>query len=193
MILRTEWLKIGSIVFVVVFIITLILVFTEGKKKDSINAYDVALTALRNNSPEALDLLEKVAIDYRSSNNAADALIKLGNSYFNQKDFDSSEKFYAQYIDKYGDDPIYTFNAYNGIGAIYEERGDYQKAGEMYEKFISKNNNSVFLPMMYLNAGKAYFYSGDKNAAKRNFIKITENFTDSEEKQEAHYFLELLD
>jgi len=46
--------------------------------------------------------------------------------------------------------------------------------------------------MMLLNAGKAYYLAGDKDAARRNFEAITENFQDSREKQEAAFFLEML-
>lgn len=190
--IRNEWIKIGSTVLTVVIVITLALVFVKGRRRDAINAYDVALTALNNDSPEALDLLKRVVDDYSGSSNAADALIKLGNSYYNKKDFDSSEKYFKKYIDTFSDNPIYVLNAYNGLGGIYEEKGEYRKAGEMYEQYIKKYSNSVFLSMMYLNAGKAYFFEGNKIAARRNFKKIAENYIDSREKQEALYYLELL-
>ncbi len=190
--LRNEWLKIVSTVLVVIIVITVSFFIVKGKRKGSINAYDVALTALRNDAPEALDLLKRVAKDYGGSRSAADALIHLGNEYYQNKDFDSSEKFFNQYIDRFSDDPIYTFTAYNGLGGIYEEKGEYGKAGEIYEKFISGFKLSVFLPLMYLKAGKAYFNTGDKEAARRNFIKITENYKDSKENQEATFFLDLM-
>ncbi len=130
---------------------------------------------------------------YGGSNEAADALIKLGNSYYSSKDFDIAEQYFKKYINKFSDNPIYVFNAYNSLGGIYEEKGDYYQAGETYEQFTKKFHNSVFLPLMYLNAGKAYFKNGEKNAARRNFEKIAENFKDSKEKQEAIYYLKLLD
>ena len=117
----------------------------------------------------------------------------------------SQDSFYAQdtlilsanvlvheLLHSYADDPIYIFNAYNSLGSIYEEKGDYTKAGEIYEIFISKYKNSVFLPTMLLNAGKAYYLSKNIDDAKRNFLKITNDFKDSKQKQEAVFFLELL-
>ena len=190
--LRTEWIKIGSIILVVGIVVTLAFIFVGGKRKKAVNAYDTALNALNNDAPEALDLLEKVVEDYDGSRNVPDALIKLGNTYFLQKDYDSSEKFFKRYVDNYSNDPIYAFNAYNGLGGIYEERGEYRKAGEMYEQYISRFNNSAFLPIMYLNAGKVYYHASDKEAARRNFLTILENFKDSREKQEAAFFMELL-
>ena len=62
----------------------------------------------------------------------------------------------------------------------------------MYEQFTKKYSNSVFLSIMYLNAGKAYYIAGDKIAARRNFERIVEDYKDSREKQEASYYLELL-
>ena len=190
--LKNEWLKIGSTILVVVLVISLAFFIVRGKKRSAVNAFDVAFTALNNNAPEALDLLRRVVEDYSGSIKAGEALIKLGNSYFLLKDYDSSEKYFKLYINKFSDDPIYAFNAYNSLGGIYEDKGDYLKAAETYENFINKFSNSVFLPKMFLSAGKAYYLSGDNNAAKRNFTNITNNFKDSKEKQEATYFLEIL-
>ncbi len=190
--LRNEWLKIGSTILVVVLVISLAFFIVRGKRRSAINAFDVAFTALNNDAPEALDLLKRVVEDYGGSRISGEALIKLGNSYFLMKDYDSAEKYFKQYIDKFSDDPIYVFNAYNSLGGIYEDKGDYLKAAEIYENFINKFSNSIFLSKMFLNAGKAYFLTGDMNAAKRNFTNITNNYKDSIEKQEATYFLEIL-
>ena len=191
-VLRAEWLKISSTILVVIVVVGLAFLIVSGKKRGAINAYDAALTALSNNSPEALDLLKRVTEDYSGSRSSASALIQLGNSYFQIKDYDSSEKYFNQYIKKFSSDPVYTFNAYNGLAGIYEEKGEFLKAGEMYEQYITKNKLSSFLPMMHLNAGKAYHQGGNKEAAKQNFMTLIENYSDSREKQEAIFFLEIM-
>ena len=190
--LQKEWLKIVSTVIVVILVVTGSFLIVHGKRIGSINAYDAALTALSNDAPEALDLLKTVVNDYGGSREAKDALIYLGNAYFQNQDYDSAKFFFQKYIKEFSDDPIFSFNAYNGLGGIYEEEGEFGKAGEIYEQFASRFEKSVFLPLMYLNAGKSYFHAGDKEAAKRNFLKITENYNDSKENQEAAFYLELL-
>jgi len=190
--LRKEWLKIGSTVLAVVLVISISLIVVKGRRKSAMNAYDAAMTAIANDAPEALDLLKRVVEDHEGSKRAGDALIKLGNSYFQLNDLDSAEKYYSQYINRFSNDPVYTFNAYNGLGGVYEEKGEYGKAGETYEKYIKKHKNSIFISNMCLNAGKAYYLSGDKDSARRNFLIITNDYKDSREKQEASYFLGLL-
>jgi len=190
--LRKEWIKIGSMILGVIVIITISLYIVKGKDKSEINAYDIVLNAYANNAPESIDLLSKFVDNYSGSKKAAEVLIWLGNNYFAQKDYDSAEKYYMKYINNYSNNPIYQFNAYNGLGGIYEENGDFSKAGKIYEEFLSKYSNSVFAPMMYLNAGKAYYRADDKNAALRNFNKIIESYGDSREKQESTYYIELL-
>ena len=190
--IRDEWIKIGSTVLVVVLIISASFLFVNGRRKGAINAYDAAMTALANNAPEAKDLLQRVVNDYSGSDLAGDALMQLANSAFKDKDYDTAEKYFKRYIDKFGQDPVYLFNAYNGLGSIYEERKDYEKAGELYTRFAAKNKDSVFLPVMLLNAGKAYMLAGNKDKARQQFTKITEEYSDSREKQEADYFLGML-
>ncbi len=190
--LRKEWIKIGSIILSVIVVITISLYIVRGKSRSEINAYDIALNAYANNAPEAVDLFEKFVDNYSGSKRVAEILIQLGNNYFTQKDYDSAEKYYMKYIENFSNDPIYEFNAYNGLGGIYEENGDFSRAGKIYEEFISKHRSSVFTSMMYLNAGKAYYQADDKDAALRNFNKILETYGDSIEKQESSYYIELL-
>ena len=190
--LRKEKIKIVCTISGVIIIVVISLFLVKGRSSSEMNAFDLALNAYNNDAPEAMDLLSKFVDRYGGSKKAEEALIKLGNHYFAQKNFDAAEKYYLEYIKKFSGNPIYGFNAYNGLGGIYEERGDYRKAGEIYEEFINKNKNSVFLSLMYLNAGKAYFLAGDKDAAIHNFNAIINSFGDSREKQEAIFYREML-
>jgi TolA-binding protein len=190
--LQDEWLKIGSIVLVVVVVSAIALLIVNGRKKGEINAYDAAMIALQNNAPEAPDLLKKIVNKYGGSRSAADALIQLGNRYYIQKDLNNSEKYYKEYIDKYTGDPVYGFNAYNNLGSIYEEKGDFKKAASTYEQYTKKYQTSVFNTIMYLNAGKAFIQAGDNDSAKKNLMSIVQNSQDSQEKVEALYYLESL-
>jgi predicted negative regulator of RcsB-dependent stress response len=190
--LKLEWLKITATVLAVVLVVALSILFVHGRKKGEINAYDAALTAMKNNAPEANDLLKRVTEKYGGTESAAEALIQLGNRYYQQKDLKNSEQCYTEFIKKYAKDPVVGFNAYNNLGSVYEEKGDFKSAARTYESFNGKFKNSVFASIMYLNAGKAYLLAGDKDSARKNFAKITEQYRDSREKQEALYYIETL-
>ncbi len=188
---RVEWVKIASTIGAVVLIATVSLLLVNMKKRGEIQSYDAALAAVQNNAPEATDLLRKVAFD-SGGPNAADALLQLGNRYYQNKDLDNSEKCYTEFIKKYARDPLYGFTAYFNLGGIFEEKGNFKAAAEIYEKYNDKFRNSVFAPKMLLSAGKAYLHAGEKEPAKKNFQIVSENPKDSRDKQEALYYLETL-
>ncbi|HDY88641.1 MAG TPA: tetratricopeptide repeat protein [bacterium] len=190
--IRNEWVKIGSIILGVIVIVSVSLFTVRGLERSEINAYDIAINAFINNEPEATELLTKYINSHGGSKRAAGILINLGNQYYARRDYDSAESYFKKYIKKFSKDPLYGFNAYNALGGIYEEKENYIEAGKIYEEFISKYDKSFFVPKMYLNAGNAYYLGGDKDSAIRNYNKIVNSYGDSKEKQEAIFYLEML-
>ena len=191
--MKTEWIKIGGTILVVVLVISLGTFFFKSRRNAEINAYDAALTALQNDAPEALDLLKNVVDNHGGSKRAADALLRLGNLCFQEKEYDLSEKYFTQYINKYTGDPLSDYNAFSGLGVVLEEKGEYIKAAETYVQYLSKHKNSPFDSMMWINIAKAYWLAGEKEASKQFFTKVIEKPHDSDEKQEALYYLQMLD
>ena len=188
---RDEWVKIVGTVLAVVLVVFAATMITNGRKRSEANAYDAALSALQSNAPEASALLNAVVDKYGRSQRAADALLRLGNLHFQEKDFEQSEKYFSQFIKKFGGDPLSDFNAYNGLGIALEEKGEPAKAAEVYKKFISQHKNSPFDTLMQLAAAKAFWLAGDKTSAKEYFSKVAKQTIDSQEKQEALYYLEM--
>jgi TolA-binding protein len=188
---RSEWVKIASTIGAVCLIVIVSLLLVNMKKRSDTSSYDAALTALQNNAPEANDLLKKVAFKSGGSH-AAEALLQLGNRYYQNKDLENSEKCYTEFIKKYSSDPLYGFTAYFNLAGIFEEKGNFKAAAETYEKYINNFKDSVLSPKMHLSAGRAYLLAGDKESAKKNFLAITETPKDSRDKQEALYYLETL-
>ena len=190
--LKTEWIKIVSTVVAVALVISISLLIVGGRKKSELNAYDAAFTALQNNAPEANDLLMKYAKKYSGSDGAAEALIQLGNRAFQQKDIANSEKYYTEFIKKFSKDPVLGFNAYNNLGSVYEEKGDFKAAAKTYETYTQKFKDSTFNPTMLLNSGKAHLLAGEKDLARIAFQKINDSYRDSNEKLEALSYLEMM-
>ncbi len=189
--IESEWLKIMVTVAVVIVVAVGSVFWAGSREKGAVNAYDQALIALRNNSPEALDLLHRVSSEYGGYPQGEEALVLMGNEYYQRKEYDKAAESFQTYIKKY-DNPLNTFSAYNTLGSIQEAAGDFNKAGETYSAFIKEHGQSAFLPTMYLNAGKAFYLAGDKEAAKRLFETLSDKFNDSPQRQEASYYLELL-
>lgn len=187
-----EWTKIVATVAIVAVIVGISYLIVSSQRRGAVNAYNMAITALGNDSPEALDLLDGFVDRYGWSRQAEEALIRLGNEYFQRGRYDEAADAYNAYIDKYNDNSIHIFNAFSGLGAIIEQRGDYLEAAELYETYIHKFERSVFMPSMYLSAGKAYYLGGNMDAAKRNLSVLTDKYANTTERTEAGYYLELV-
>jgi TolA-binding protein len=187
--LKTEWVKIGSTFLAVILIVAVSLLIVQGRKHGEVKSYDAAMAALEKNAPETNDLLRTFVNKYSGSDYAGEALIQLGNRYFIAKDYAKSENCFNEYIKKYASDPVLGFDAYNNLGSVLEQKGDFKGAAGIYESFTQKFKSSVFESIMVMNAGKAYLLAGDKESAKKSFQRIASQYRDSAEMQEALYYL----
>ena len=191
--LDREWLKIVIGIGAVLLVTLISVLFVKMSDKARTNAYDTATAAYRNNQPEAIELLKKFADKYGNTSDGSAVLIQLGNHFLTTKEYDLSEKYYKKYVQKSNNDPVYAFNAYNGLGAVYESKGNFAEAGKVYEQYISKFTDSVFLPNMYLMAGKAYYNAGNRESSLKCLNKIVDEYKDSQMFQEAVFYKEILD
>lgn len=190
--LQREWMKIASVVFGVLLVVVVSLLFVRGSRRSDITAYDRALQAYTSNAPEAIDMMAQYAQNHSGSKRAVRVLLQLGNYYVTQKNYTAAEQYYLECTKKAGDDIIFSYNAYNGLGAVYEEQGQFDTAAKTYADFLKAHAKSPFTGIMQFNAGKAYYLAGDSTAAKQYFTALTDAPEDSELKQEARYYLELL-
>ena len=189
---QREWIKLVSTVLAVIVVVSVALIIVNGSERAERTAYDRAVEAYYTGAPESIDLLAQYADKYSSSKRAVQVMLQLANYYIAQNDYDSAEKYYLACTREVSGDQIFGYNAFNGLGAVYEEQGQFAQAGEIYEQFLQKFTHSPFTDMMLFNAGKAYLSAGNTAAAERNFSAILDATSDSELKQEAQYYLELL-
>lgn len=190
--MEREWMKIGGILLGTFVVIVAAVLIVNGTRKSDLNAYDSAMTAFYTSAPESIDLMTRYVDKHSGSPNATKVALQLANYYFIQKNYETAEKYYRQSIGKVSGDAIFGFNAYNGLGAILEERGDFDQAAKNYESFVQAFGESAFTEAMRFKAGKAYFLAGNKESAERNFQTILDSAIDSELKQEARYYIELI-
>lgn len=191
--LEKEWVKLASIVGGVVLIVVVALFITRGRDRAEINAYDVAFNALRNNAPEAPDLLRKVVDDHGGTDSAARALLSLGTYYFQQGDFEKSEEQFSQYIKKYSGDMLSDYSAFISLGGVYEQLDSFDKAAEVYENYLKKHPDSPFRNTVRMTAARAYLDAGNKDKARDLFNAVVGEEKDSPDKQEAKFYLSTLD
>ncbi|MFC1512145.1 hypothetical protein ACFL5H_03005 [Candidatus Latescibacterota bacterium] len=190
--IQREWIKIAGVALGVILVVSISLLYVRDSRRSEMNAYDRAINALYSNAPESIDLLTQFIERYRRSDRSTKILLQLGNYYISEKNYQAAEQHYRMCIDRGTDDQIFGYNVYSGLGAVYEVQGDFERAGETYEGFLEMFRRSAFNDVMNFNAGKAYFLSGNHDAARRNFTAVLDATEDSDMKQEARYYLELL-
>lgn len=110
---------------------------------------------------------------------AADALYRLGEydralQYFQQ--FDKTEDFIGA-------------SALAAQATIYENRGEFGQAAELYIEAANQFESSLTSPRYLLDAGRAYEAAGDYQAARETYETIREDYPDSEEAQGISKFI----
>ena len=135
-------------------------------------SYQEALDGTADN----LGLLE-IAEEYGSSSSgnlahfyAADALYHLGEYERALEHFDEFDK----------PDGFLGASAIAGEAAVYENRGEHERAADRYLEAARFFENPLSSPQYLLNAGRAYEAAGDYAAATRAYEEVKEDYPDSQ-------------
>ena len=101
---------------------------------------------------------------YPRSRAAVTSLYRLGNIYFDRREIDAAILAYQDFLNKASADSDLVTLAYNGMGACYELKKDFNKALETYEKAMKSSSAPSFETLNY--AGAARVYEAMNNNAK---------------------------
>lgn len=121
----------------------------------------------------ALQEYQIVVGKYRGSQEAKEALFKIGRCYDKVKDSESARRAYFQFFCTYPKDPLAS-DALLSIGDSLTEQGFYNKAIDIYKKIIreyTENESSAAIDAQFRMA-KTYMQMGDYRAAIPLFLKV---------------------
>lgn len=110
---------------------------------------------------------------------AADALYRLG-------EYDRALELF-QAFDKTED--FIGASALAAQAAIYENRGEYGRAAELYQQAAQQFPNNLTSPKYMLSAGRAYEEAGDFAAAITMYERIQDEYPDSNQAQDVGRYL----
>lgn len=127
-----------------------------------------------------------IADEYGSTRAGNLAAFYAGNALYQLEEYDRALTYYEQF-DK-GSDFIGA-SAYAAQAAIYENRGDIERAAELYEQAASQYENELSAPRFLLDAGQAYEEVGQYEDAERVYQKIQSEYPDSEQADEVERYL----
>lgn len=133
------------------------LLISDNSREDSTNAalkkYARAdLLAFQNNNKKAIDLLDTILIRHQGESIEDEALLKQGQLYEEEGEFEKAESNYLRLIQLHGDG-ILADNAHYNLAELYAGNlQNPQKAKEFYEKIIFNYADSIY----FVDARKKY-------------------------------------
>jgi len=114
------------------------------------------------------------------------ALFYAGDALYQIEDYDRALTYFEEY-DKSAD--FLGASAYAAEAAIYENRGDFQRAAEQYEEAALHFESTLTTPRYLLSAGRAYEKAEAYGEAERVYTQIQDEYSDSQQAQQADRFL----
>jgi tetratricopeptide (TPR) repeat protein len=149
-----------------------------------LKAYDLqySRTAPRGGDKDSLAAVfaayEEVLQAYPRSLASAHASYMLGNLYYRVGDYDKARSSFEAFLDKAPRKHVLTPFAYTGIGYCYEEKKEYAKALEAFEKAVGKDTGGVLAGVTYGNMARVYEEMNNAPKALEFYKQALENTTD---------------
>jgi tetratricopeptide (TPR) repeat protein len=169
----------GIIIFLILLSIFLFRKWEEKKEGDAYQKFDSAMEIYQTlNSPnreasisEYKNLLEKfdeLVKEFPRTSSGKFSLLYKGNIHLHLGEFDEAIKSYQTFLQKAGKEKLYRYFGMEGLGYAYEEKKDYEKALEAYQKILEIGDR-LQMAEPYLEMGRCYEKLGKKKEALDNY------------------------
>lgn len=132
--------------------------------------------AALDGTADALGLVE-IADQYGRTDAGNMARFYAGDAFFQVGDHDQALSYFRDFNKS---DDFVGAGALAAQAAIYEDRGDFAEAAELYREAAFQFENTLTSPRYLLNAGRAFEQVGDLQSARAAYEDIREHFPDSE-------------
>jgi tetratricopeptide (TPR) repeat protein len=129
---------------------------------------------------EPMKLFQTIIKDYPRTSASELSFFYLGNCQFVMKKFDEAIDAYNKFLEKVSSQPQLALLAYDSLGYCYEEKKDYKKALEYFQKTITPHPGLG--ETGYLNAGRCFEALGDSEGSLTIYKKFLLEFPDSSQK-----------
>jgi tetratricopeptide (TPR) repeat protein len=173
----------------IVAIVVLIFFFSYLGNKKEAEATELfgkaQLAGAMNQGSLAITDYQSILENYGSTDIASRACYFIAEIYARQKNFDSSSIFYQKFVEDFSDDKALLAAAYLGGGNAFEQKRQFDKAGEFYMKAAEVANDDYRSPDYYMSAGRAYMEGSNNAKAKEAYQKVVDKFRRSQVYSEA--------
>jgi len=132
------------------------------------------------NNQVAIMGFTQIVDDYSGAEAAEQATFLLGKVNYRIRNYDEAIRFYEMYVDQYRDDVLTRAAAWAGLGACYEDQGDYSEAAENYRRAFDEYPDGP-LGGDYLNSAmRNYLEIGETEKARSGLDTIKARFEGTE-------------
>jgi tetratricopeptide (TPR) repeat protein len=138
-----------------------------------------AAPANDENSRQALQEFKKITAQYPDTSAGKAALFYAGACSYDLKKDEDALSCYQEFLKKTAGEQNYLRPAtYEGIGYVYERKGDFKQAIEWFEKQKSDASDSLNM-MAPLNLARCYAALGEREKACTSYKEFTEKYPSS--------------
>lgn len=172
---EVSYVAIG-IVAILVLLFLMIRSKREAEQNASVELAKAKMEYARQAYPAAIDILKKLVENFDGTNSAGAGMIYLAHAYMKTQDYVNAENAFAAYLDDYDDDRMLSAAAAAGIAATYDERKEYAKAAELYEKAARRYADLIHGQILLMDAARCHALAGNKQAARGAIQRILEKY-----------------
>jgi len=127
-----------------------------------------------------------IANDYGNTDAGNLATFYAANALYRLEEYDRALTYFQQF--EKGQDFIGA-SAYAAQAAIQENKGNFERAAELYEQAASQYQNKLTAPRFLLSAGQAYEEAGQYEAAMDVYQTIQDEYPDSDQAGSAEQYM----
>lgn len=182
---------IGLIAAAVIIVLTFFI--AQSKKEAELNASEQLAKAnteiARGELQQAIDILSNMSENYSGTKSASKGVYFLAYTYFQKGEYENAIKYFQKYLEDYADDPILTNAAYSGVGACFEQQGNFLEAAQSYEKGAKKFPNHYNAPQQLIDAARCYKLANRIVDARKCYETMIAKYPDSGFKNDAELLL----
>ena len=188
-----NWKRLATIVVGIFIIGALVVIYMNSKKKAAFDAsFELSVAEIKymnGDYQSAIQDLQRISDNYSGTSSAGVAVFYLANSHFFTKSYENAEVFYRKYINDYGDDPDLTCSSYAGLGAVFEDRNNFQEAANNYMQAAEKFPDNFQAPKCLLNAARCFKESGNTQKADEILNRIIKDYPNASVIRDANILL----
>ncbi|MDP3804837.1 MAG: tetratricopeptide repeat protein [Candidatus Omnitrophota bacterium] len=133
---------------------------------------------MEGKSDEALGAFLWVENESKDINLSASSIAKIGDIYFDRKDYKKAIESYDMVLDKYPDSFIADYAQYQ-IGNIFFVSDRYDEAALAYQTALANFPNTGLRGKIIFQLGASFFKKGDFERAASQFTAVLKDFQDS--------------